>query len=125
MTAPSLMLLAVLGLTAHRDSRGPIGSLTISGTVNPGAEAMVTEHDLGGGVFAQVATYREYHTMDCVRERIFCRPDGGGQAIEVLAYAGDRVSFDAATQLVATRSGPDLQEIPTRIARAYFGSTRQ
>lgn len=98
-----------LGLTEHavppRDD--VTAAVDFSLTLTSGMASLETEqHDLGGGVVATVATYDEYHTENPRHE-----------TQEMLAYAGDQVTFDATGErMVATRTNAarDLVAIAQR-----------
>lgn len=97
----SMAAVIAAGVLVSASSHGPV-AVRFDAYIMSTADIAIVTHDLGPGILAHVATY-----SDGVRH----------ETVEMLACAGDRVSFDAATQLVATRTGSDLKEIPVRFAR--------
>lgn len=103
------LTLAVIAASWTGD-RSVSGSLNFSVTVIANAVATIETHDLGGDIVAWVITYDEPDSP---------YRDERHESLEVLAYTGDSVLFDAGETLTARRYRHDRwpDEIPERYAR--------
>jgi hypothetical protein len=92
VTAATQILSAAVAVISHDTP----AIVRFSASIEPVAALAMESHDLGNGIVSTVATYRETGTENPRDE-----------TIEMLAYRGDSIAFDATGErLVAVRSNP-------------------